>query len=900
MWPGLVGGGFLTPRGHGMARHMRRTTPVLSVIALLVAGLPAAAILNAPAAEAPDPLDVATIVRDDFGVAHIYTDSERALWYANGYVQAQDRLWALDLLRHISYGEGASVVGPGGGILAMDLDVRRGLYSKAELQEQFDQAAPEFQGAVEAYTDGVNRAATEMLATGELPAEFPALQHAWHDWEDLDTIAVATFLLARFGNGGGSELGNAKLLAQLEDSLDTEAPMDVFSDINWVRSGSAYPTIPEEEELYTLTPQSGEKNWSEVPEAQKQATLAAAEAESFGLAADSTGPLPGLFQTQSINIRFGSNALLVAPSLSETGEAMVGGGPQMGYFNPQIPYEIGLHLSDGTLVGEGIGVLGAPGVIIGRTANFAWTVTSGISDQIDTVALEAEDGPSRTYHWGDEVRELDCRIEEHEAFTPPAVGGPAYQTYEQEVCFADLSTSTEAVPLAPVVSVTRGEDGEPTWFFAEKSAARMQEVRSAIQWLQLDTAENFEEFSEWFEAQPELDSPGFAFTFNFNFAGQTAAGDEVACYKHVGLQPVRPADLDPRLVTPGGPDWSWEGFLTGEELPWACNPEQGYFANWNNLPQRGWASGDTPELWGTTHRVERLDKAFHDALADDAANDVDGIPGKLNLDQVKSILEQAATHDSLAEEVVAAIQAHDTGTAPAAAAALADWQADDFPWDDMTTNETGAIFYADPGFTVYELVAEQLLSEVFEDELGDHLRSITWDPEDASDPHAGDHGQHRTPFAILVAALEGDMEHDWCDDVTTTAVETCAEQVADAYAATGLDGASEIELTPERRSPFTSLGLGPAYTMPMTNRATFYHFHVGSDTNQSYATLPAGISGHMNAAQALVVLTTGQTPEHMDDQLPLYVDFEFKKLPWSQASAEQGADSSLPLVVPAS
>ncbi|MDX1611721.1 MAG: penicillin acylase family protein, partial [Candidatus Thermoplasmatota archaeon] len=512
----------------------RRSAYVLAALALVLAPLPAVELLGTSQAS-DDLLEQVTIVRDGFGVPHLYADSADALWYANGYVQAQDRLWAMDLLRHLGYGEGASVVGPGGGILEMDMNTRRNLYDRAELQGMLDQAReenPAFVQVVERFSEGVNRAAAEMTAAGELPAEFEALQHGFEPWRPIDTISVATFLLAEFGNGGGAEISNAKLLAQLETALGDEAGQAAFQDLNWVSHPDAYATV--QESRYDEPRQLDALAWEDVPEAQQEATRAAAEARTFGLDGEAAIPRDtGFFAGQSLDFKLGSNALLVAPSHSETGEALVGGGPQMGYFNPQVPYEVGLHLADGSIDAEGMGVTGAPGVIIGRVANFAWTVTSGISDQTDTIALEA--AGERAYHWDGDVLELDCTEEVHRLFTPPGLVDPEepeapVNVVTQEVCDSHLG---------PVVAIT-GPDEAPEWFFTQRTTSRFLEIPSAISWLSVTMADDLADFQAIFE--------DFAFTFNFHYAGVGHDGTgETVCYHHVGLQPVRNSALDPRF-----------------------------------------------------------------------------------------------------------------------------------------------------------------------------------------------------------------------------------------------------------------------------------------------------------------------------------------------------------------
>lgn len=806
-----------------------------------------------------------TIYRDSFGVSHIYGPTAYAVSYANGYVQGLDRLWELDLLRHIGYGESASLVGASQ--LPMDLSTRRDLYTRAELDALWANAPADLKEAVEGYAAGVNRAAAEMTAKGDLPAEFPALQHAFEPWTARDTAAVATFLLARFGTGGGDEVSNLRLIDQLGSTTGGDG-FAAFNDVVWGDpTGRAYSTIPASEGAYPNAGLLAKPKALTTDLVAEQAALLDLAAdggsiETFGLATQPGLPFSGpssLVGPQGLEkMKWGSNALLVAPSLSADGRALVGGGPQTGYFNPQILYEVGLH--GGGIDVVGVGVAGAPGVVLGRTANFAWTVTSGISDQTDTFALPA--AGERSYTWDGEVRDLDCRSEQHRVITPPALGG-GFDIVTQEVCFSHVG---------PVTAVATDGTGSITHFFAQKSSSREREIDSAAKWLRLDRATNLEEFAASFD--------GFAYTFNFHFAGKDAAGAERACYFHVGAQPLRNLDLDPRLPTPAGDAWDWSGELNGLELPNDCDPAQGYYANWNNYPQQGWTSGDSRELWGSLHRVEHLDSEASEFLAGDA-------DGQLTLSDVKAILKNTATMDTLAAQIVPAVLAHDPGTSPAATAALNEWAAADYPWraGGSVSNPSGAT-YDDKGHTVYDALLTQLGETILGDEQGAFLRGINLDPSTAGDPHAGDHGEHNNPYAVVVDALSGTTTHDWCDDVTTPGPETCADAVAAVLSQFPAgSNTSEIGGTPQHFTRFTSLGLGPAYTMPMTNRATYYHFHVGSDPTTSGSAIAPGQSGHVNAFSAGLMLGLGQpAPPNMRNQLPLYIGFTFKALPFSQAT----------------
>src|SRR5262249_24917334 len=98
------------------------------------------------------------ILRDRGGVPHIFTSgpgaSERSA-YANGYAQAEDRLFEMDILRRAGTGRLAETLGPS--YLLMDEVVRRDGYTSAELHKLFARLSAQDRRSLEAYSDGVKQ-----------------------------------------------------------------------------------------------------------------------------------------------------------------------------------------------------------------------------------------------------------------------------------------------------------------------------------------------------------------------------------------------------------------------------------------------------------------------------------------------------------------------------------------------------------------------------------------------------------------------------------------------------------------------------------------------------------------------------------------------------------------------
>lgn len=857
--------------------------------------------------------EVATIETDDHGVSHIYADSTYALFYANGYVQARDRLFEMAVLRHVAHGDSASFLGAGQ--LSSDMAVNRDLYTRQELTRQLREAPPDIQRSIQAYSDGVNRFLAEATARDKLPSEFGVLGHAPEPWTPVDTAATVAYLIGFFGVAGGAELDNARDLAQLEETLgSTTDAYEAVGDVSELEVDDSYSTIPasdatadfgvREEDLDASSPEvqeqldlalaaDGAQPWSRPADAGHDGAQAGAalDLRTYGgpQADGEVGPflptpqeaLPDgdLDQVRSFGevgdalpgFQWGSNALLVDGSKTTTGEPIMFGGPQTGYLKPSALYEVGLHGAGYDVTG--VGVASAPGIVIGATEDLAWSVTSGIDDQVDTVALELDPDDRHRYKWDGEWHRMDCREVVHRYQPTPATlatgAEPRSRVLVQEACRAGPDDEMPVVAWNP--------DEDVAW--AQERTTWMEEADSAALWLRLGKVNTDEDFRDTLR--------DFSFTFNFNLAGPDGIS-----YLHTGRVPVRDGDLDPRLPRPSGSDHAWQDELVGDDLgTWASDPSTGYYAQWNNAPVTGWTGGDNRHTWTGVHRVDTLDHFVQQELADD---------GELDWADTADVLENAATHDPYARHIVPRVlDAWNQDPDPArqdVVSALEDWAADDYVWADG--DDDG--LYDHEGHAVFDELAKQLAHRILGDELGPRAPSYTFEPAPRS--HTGDHGPHSSSLVLLEEALRGGTAHDWCDDVGTADDETCNDvvtaAVADAEAElSAVFGTDDVDAwhREEHTSKFLSLGAQSPEEIPMVNRGSWNQVvSIGQGLDESQGVLPPGNSGLVTAAD----LAQGRERPTMGSQLPLYENFEYKPLPVTEGEVDQVTTTERNLVIP--
>lgn len=813
----------------------------------------------------------ATIKTDEFGVSHVYAEDAYALFYANGYVQARDRLFQMDVLRHVGYGDSASVIGPAQ--LASDVQVRMLLYSRDEIRAQYETAPEWLKHVLRAYSDGVNRQIAEMAATGRLPAEFEALGHAPEPWKPEDSVAVIDYLIGFFGVAGGEELANAKRLAALEASLGSrEAAMEALGDLKGTAVTKSYTSIPPEDKVVSgcePEPPSGA-----LADAQADLALAAAGAEPFGVPAQAAPALGerlgareglGLFD----QFHWGSNALVLGGEHTETGLPIMFGGPQMGYYKPPVPYQIGLHGAG--FDASGIGVAGAPGLVIGRNADFAWSVTSGIDDQVDVVALQLAGDDKRAFAWDGATEAMECRTETHRML--PNAGSPnPPQLVEQEVCRARGM---------PVIAIN--EDAGVAW--AQRTTTRGEEVVGAGMWFTLATTKNLTQFMDALAT--------FPFTFNFHYAGP-----EGIAFVHTGDVPLRDPALDPRFPALAGDAHAWRGEAMGRALgTFAVNPSTGYFLSWNNAPAQGWRTGDRPELWVGVHRADLL-RHFVDGLLAEKS-------GSVSWADVAGVLKDAATHDPFARHTVPALISAAEGSGDAALAplalALSEWAASDYAWADADGDDA----YDHAGHAVWDATRVALQDLVLADELADETPEIVLDPPSSSDPHAGDHGRLESKDAILVDAFAGATKRAWCDDVTTDREESCDDVIVAALREaranlTQLFGTEDVAAwkLPQHHDRFVPIGASFPDEIPMVNRGSWNQVvAIGQGLEYAKGVLPPGNWASWTGPEFARFQATGEEPAGLTAHLDLYRGFGFAPLPATPEEVDSVAVRTETLVV---
>src|SRR5215475_170007 len=154
----------------------------------------AALLLSAPAARADDAtilsglLDSVQVVRYEHDIPHIFANNEHDLFFMQGWITAEDRLFQMDVARHTASGRAAELLGADS--LADDVQLRQvGLRRGAEVTLPI--LSQPLKDALQAYADGVNA----WIATHPLPPDYAAIEITHVEpWTALDCATIAKLL----------------------------------------------------------------------------------------------------------------------------------------------------------------------------------------------------------------------------------------------------------------------------------------------------------------------------------------------------------------------------------------------------------------------------------------------------------------------------------------------------------------------------------------------------------------------------------------------------------------------------------------------------------------------------------------------------------------------------------
>ncbi len=294
---------------------------------------------------------------DERGVPHIRAKNEADLYRTLGYVQAQDRLFQMEMIRRLSRGELADILGPK--LIETDKlfrSLRIRDHAAAYVARQ-DKNTPMWK-ALEAYLDGIN----QYQDTHARPMEFDALGIPKRPFSAEDTLSIGGYLAYSFA----SALRTEPLLTYVRDRLGPQY-LKVF-DLDWHPTG-----------MLDQKPALANLDWKGL------GALAKLSNEAFEQA--------GLPQFE------GSNAWAVSGSRTQSGKPILAGDPHIRFSVPAAWYEAQLSAPGFELYGHFQPL--NPFAFLGHNMDFGWSLTMFQNDDMDLIAEKTNpENPNQVWYHG--------------------------------------------------------------------------------------------------------------------------------------------------------------------------------------------------------------------------------------------------------------------------------------------------------------------------------------------------------------------------------------------------------------------------------------------------------------------------------------------------------------------
>lgn len=264
-----------------------------------------------------------TVQFDDDGVPHIEADNLQDLFTAQGYIQAQDRMFQMELSRRQASGTLSELIGEA---TVNNDKYFRTLGLRRAAEKSYDIYSDEAKDVLQWFSDGVNAYIEEAKEKGTLPIEFTLIGAEPDPWTPLDSLTIGKYMAFDLGGHWERQAFNLHLLQSYDEAKASEL----------------FPSYPDQ-------------------------AMTIIEGTEIDVAASfKDAIIPEAFN--------GSNNWVLAGEKSASGKPLLADDPHLGLATPSIWYEMHLQAEDINVAG--VIFAGVPGIILGHNEEIAWGVTN--------------------------------------------------------------------------------------------------------------------------------------------------------------------------------------------------------------------------------------------------------------------------------------------------------------------------------------------------------------------------------------------------------------------------------------------------------------------------------------------------------------------------------------------
>ena len=603
-----------------------------------------------------------TVARDISGIAQITATTPGDLFFAQGYVHASERMWQMEVWRHISAGRLSELFGES------QLDTDRFIRTvgwRAAAERDLDAVSPAGLIALDRYAAGVN--AWLDSHRGSLGLAYLTTGTEPEPWTTLDTLTWGKVQAWNLGGNMDAEIFRFLADARLGDPARTD-------DLFLPREGG--PVITPTGPPGSMGGSAGTRSRSDPKPATALSVAEAAAWRAIAAAAGNALEMAGLDGGDGLasDHGIGSNNWVVGPSRSATGGALLANDPHLGISMPSIWYINGLHC---VTVSEacpydvvGVSFPGVPGVVLGHNARIAWGATN-VDPDVQDLVVETADPADPTRYLGPDGTSLSYTTRTE--VIKVSGGDPVTLVVRQTVHGPLLNDVDERLTDAPLMALR---------WTGTLAAAAPDRTFDAV--LALDRATDYDEFRA---ALSMYVAPSQHFVY--------ADVDGHIGYQLPGYVPIRSDPDDHGLRPVNGSDGSgeWTGAIAYDDLPNQFDPPDGMIVTANNAA----VDAEWPDFigaeWDPGYRAERIIDLLN-------AHAADG----LTIDEMREV--QTDTSPLRARDIAAVLGEGEPTTADGVTIAARIGE-----WDGTCTTDSR-------GCAAYMTWEYRVLRDLFDDELG--------------------------------------------------------------------------------------------------------------------------------------------------------------------------------------
>jgi penicillin amidase len=525
-----------------------------------------------------------TVVRDEHGIPQVYADTSHDLFYAQGFVQAQDRFFEMDIRRHITAGRLSELLGEDA--LETDMYIRTMGWRRVAEQE-LSLLEPETLAYLQAFSAGVN-AYIDRHSPAEMSLEYTVLalnglDYTPEEWTPADSLAWLKAMAWDLRGNMEDEIERAIASAR----LSPEDIAELFPDYPFRRHR---PIVNQGAVVDGVFEAEAERGGTRLPSRPAYGEQVARTLARLDAGLERMPELLGRGEG------IGSNAWVVSGERSTTGEPILANDPHLGISVPGIWYQMGLHCRD---VGPecpfdvtGFTFAGLPGVIIGHNRDIAWGFTN-LGPDVTDLFLEKVEG--QQYVREDGLEPLDLRDEAIEVFGRDEPVTFTVRSTIHGPLLSDVSAQLSTVGAnAPVGDEAPARDNG---YAVALSWTALEPRPTADAIFKLNAAEDWDDFRE---AAADFAAP------SQNMVYADTEGN--IGYQAPGLIPIRKSGNTGHYPAEGwleSNDWTGN-YIPFEALPTVLNPDDGYVVTANQAVTRKKYPFFLSDSWAQGYRSQRI------------------------------------------------------------------------------------------------------------------------------------------------------------------------------------------------------------------------------------------------------------------------------------------------------